>query len=263
MARENGIPYKEYHFLLDGDSSLNHGFHISTRSALQAPKPRYYEFDEVIARNGMLRKPMNTFDEVTIEFECNFACSGYEVNNRWRSIKQWLLGNTSKRKLTTSDDFEWFRYVSKIELSELKRGDLETTGEFTVTMTLDPFDYAISGQKWTNIEDIKYNPYYQCEPVYKVTLVYDKDKKITSSDFLIVVNDKSFKINYVYASSPVYIDTGLCVTYRYIDEGLGKVGHSGQESDLVLKNAMNTISYSTSNKNATFKVEVMPRWRSI
>lgn len=263
MARENGIKYKEYHFLLDGDSSLNHGFHVSTRSALQAPKPRYYEFDEVISRNGMFRKPMNTFDETVMEFECNFACSGYEVNNRWRSIKQWLLGDTSKRKLTTSEDFEWFRYVSKIELSELDRGDLETTGEFKVAMTLEPFDYAISGQKWSKIEDIKYNPYYQCEPIYKVSLIYDKENGITSSDIKLTVNDYEFTVNKVYANYPVYIDTGLCITYRYIDGAPVKVGHSGQESNLILKNAMNTIGYSTTTKNATFEVEVMPRWRSI
>lgn len=251
-----GISKKEFHFLLDDESSLHHGFRIKSRCEIPAPSQKFYEYDDVLGRDGSIRTPTGTFSEMQIELECNFATDPDKINSKWRDIKTWLLGNTSKMKLIFSDDLDWFKKVSKIELSSLTRvGRL--AGEFTITFTVDPFDYAIAGTKEYDINEVIYNPYWKCEPVYKVTR---KDMS-SKSYFEIKVNgNDSVVLKNMIPSRSVYIDVPRRLVYTKNDKtgALSRYGRSGMEGDLMIKSKMNTIQYTDG-----YEIRVTPNWRSI
>lgn len=245
--------HHEYHFLLDGESSLNHHIRVEERPDIPSPTRKWNEYGDVLSRSGTMRKAMDAFDEISFELSCNFACDEYQFNDTWRKIKDWLLSDTSEREFQESYDLNWFYKVSKIEVSEIERV-LWNGGQFKITITVDPFSYAISGEKWYEIEDIARNHYYKCEPLWKITNISTKLATCTIS-----VNGKSFDVTNINVGETKYVDVEKKLTYAadtsnyYI-----RSGRYGQEEYLMLQNGYNSINCSSG-----FKVLVKPRWRSI
>ncbi len=245
--------HHEYHFLLDSDSSLNHHFHVASRPSIPAPARKWNEYSDVLSQSGTMRKAMDAFEEVSFSLSCNFIEDEYTFNDRWRKIRSWLLSDTSERKFQESYDLQWYRKVSKIEVSELSR-TMYTLGEFTITITVDPYDYAVSGDSWCSIDDVKLNHYYKSEPLWQIT-----NSGTSPATCTITVNDKAFEITDIKAGETKYVDVERRLTYSIDSQNYYlRAGRYGQEEWLMLQNGANSISVTDG-----FKVLVKPRWRNV
>lgn len=249
---ENDL-HHEYHFLLDGESSLKHHIRVEERPSIPAPSRKWNEYGDVLSRSGTMRKPMDAFSEVSFTINCNFVSDEYQFDNVWREIRGWLLSDASEKKFQNSYDLNWYKKISKIVVSDVDR-ILFNAGQFSITFTVDPYDYAISGDKWHSLEDVRLNHYYKCEPLWKIT--NNTSQKATCT---ITVNNKSFDVTDINAAETKYVDVERKLTYavdtsNYYLRG----GRYGQEEWLELQNGNNEITVTTG-----FSVSVMPRWRCV
>lgn len=245
--------YHEYHFLLDGDSSLNHHIRVEERPNIPSAKRKWNEYSDVLSRSGTMRKPMDAFEEITFKMPCNFIDDPYHLNDTFRHIRNWLLSTTAERKFQESYDLNWYRKLQKVELSDLER-TLYQIGQFDIEFTIDPYDYAISGDKWYSVEDVKFNHWYKCEPLWKIT-----NNKSSKASCSITVNDKTFEVTDIDSGDSKFVDVERKLTYAtdtssYFLRG----GRYGQEEWLMLQNGFNSISFSDG-----FDIIVMPRWRNV
>lgn len=105
--------HHEYHFLLDGESSLNHHIRVEERPGIPSPTRKWNEYGDVLSRSGTMRKAMDAFDEISFELSCNFACDEYQFNDTWRKIKDWLLSffqNLNITKFQNRNSHSMFPY---------------------------------------------------------------------------------------------------------------------------------------------------------
>lgn len=251
----------EYHFLIDDISSFKYGIRVETTASIETPSPKYHDFDDVLGRNGQTSSFMGTFENKKIEFKCSFV-NDSGIKKAWyeqyRKIKNWIMSandNTSVHRLQQSDDIEWFMKIEKAEISECERTK-HVIGQFTITFTLDPFDWYVGGDVWRPLDDVRFNPYLECSPLWRVV-----NHTGNRSDFMISVNgDDVVTILDCDTEREYYIDTELLLTYsKYPNqEGLYRAGRSGLEEKLRLSNGKNVIKYTDG-----FSIECKPRWRSL
>ena len=252
--------HHEYHFLLDGESSLKYFIRVEERPEIPSPKPRYKEYTDVLAKDGTTRKQMGTYEDIEFKMKCNFAADEYYFNDVWRKIKNWLLPNSAGRKFKQSYDNDWYYVVSKIEVSELSRV-LFNGGQFTITFTVEPYVYSVSGDKWydLNDKDIHINNYATCQPLYQVINEGTENKNC-------IINLKNsngnntFELLDVVAGQNRYIDTERKVTYYKPAQSTDRLraGRNGEEEDLQLYTGINNFTVTDG-----FSVKIKPRWRSL
>lgn len=251
----------EYHFLIDGTSSFSYGIRVATTASETVASAKYYDFEDVLGRDGSTTSFMGTYDDRQISFECSFVCDKKKIPqfwyNQWRNIKRWIMetnGQSETHKLQISDDKEWYMNIVNASISECQRTAHEV-GSFTITFTVEPFMWAVSGDKWQSIDDVKYNPYFKCYPLWKIN-----NTSTSTKEFTIKLNDEhTFTINNCYTNRTYYIDTELQVTY--MTDGAGNIiraGRSGLEEWASLESGMNTIQVASG-----FDVTCKPRWRSL
>ena len=253
---------REYHFLVDDESSLKYGIRVSTASSQTVPSPKFYDYEDILGRNGQLSSFMETYENKQIIFDCNFANNKgktpQEWHNQYRKIKNWIMNANDKQKVHTlkqSDDLEWYMNILKVEISECKRTNYEV-GSFSITYTVEPFSISVSGNKWYEVDEVKYNPYYLCSPVWRI-----KNLSSETKNFTIQVNDnKKFTVRSLHQGRNYYVDTDLQLTYFMMDGRDTKypAGRSGLEEWLMLDSGVNKITCSDG-----FEVACMPRWRSL
>lgn len=257
-AEYNYDLHHEYHFLLDGESSLNHHIRVEKRPSIPSPSPRYKEYTDVLAKDGSTRKQTNTYDDITLKISCNFVADEYYFDDVWRSIKSWLLPNASGRIFKQSYDNDWYYKVTKIELSDLSR-ELYTGGMFEIYFTFEPYVFSVAGDKWYDLEDVRINNYVLCQPLYKIVNTGTENKSCT----ITLKNSKgtnTFELIDVIAGQNRYIDTERKVTYYWPsqDQDRLRAGRNGKEDDLQLYPGINDITATDG-----FEIKVKPRWRSL
>lgn len=254
MLIRRRLIYDAFHIYIDNEPSYNY-IDLIVPKSMDTPQPRFHEYDEVLGRNGRYRKSMNTFDEVKNTYEIYFLEEKrYEWGSQWRRIKNWLLSfnvDGKKHKFKESTDLEWFKYISKISIDSIDR-EVITVGKAEVTFIFDPFDYAVSGTKEYDINDVLFNPYWTCEPVFKVM------RNGSHSIFDIYINDNKFTIKNMLYEQPVYIDVPRRLTYHYSGSLISAHSRAGQEEDCMMVPKMNRVRYTDG-----YKVKVIPNWRSV
>lgn len=251
----------EFHFLVDGVSSFSYGIRVSTASDETIPSPKYYDFDDVLGRDGSTTSFMGTYANKQITFDCSFVNDNRKIPQAWydqyRKIKSWIMGTNDQNethKLQISDDKEWYMNIVDANISDCTRTNHEV-GSFTVSFTVEPYSWAVAGDKWYSLDDVRYNPYAKCYPLWKIVNV-----GTTKKDCDIKINDEyTFTINNCYTNRNYYIDTDLQVTYMSdSSDNIIRAGRSGLEEWTILESGMNTIKTTSG-----FEITCKPRWRAL
>ncbi len=252
----------EYHFLIDDTSSFKFNIRVATASSEITASPKYYSFSDVLGRNGSTTTFMGTYENKQMTFECSFVDDRKSAPSFWynqyRKIKNWIMSANDKNethKLRVSDDNEWYMNIVKAEISECKRTAHEV-GSFTITFTLEPFSWAIAGDKWKPIKECYFNPYYKCAPIYRI-----KNNNVNASDFSIKVNNKkAVTVINCQTDRYYYIDSDLQITYSkpFEQEGIYRAGRTGLEEYTQLESGRNDVEVTDG-----FEVLCKTRWRSL
>lgn len=107
---------------------------IVDRSDIEVPEAEY-ETDYIDGQDGSVNR-FKYFKDIDQEIEFNIL-EDYNVKPQIRKIKAWLLN----AKTFYFDDDDVYRKVKRVKISGIKN-DIAEYGDFTVTFSCDPFEYA-------------------------------------------------------------------------------------------------------------------------
>lgn len=229
-----------YWFSLDNERCDHHGIIVDRRTGESAPTMKIQTASSNYSDGAFITR-FNTFEPVEKSFDCNFVELDYtQWHEHWRAVKRWLLKDHDK--IRYSDDPGVYRKVMNITISTSER-EAEETGNFTVTILMEPYEYYDRGTVEHDIVDCEYNIYNISHPVYVVR---------GANKAVLTVNGNEFT---VYAQNRTcYIDTELRLVY---DANKQSLISEGDFDDLYLLEGNNEISISAGN------LKVIPNWRSV
>lgn len=233
-----------YHMFLNDECSEALRLYVVKRPDVPSPQKRYNE-KGLPGRDGKLYEDTGYYEDITISVELNYMTSPDNWNNVWRMAKRWLLTSVGKR-LSFSDDRSVYYRIKKVEVSTNARNSLRI-GRFTVSLTLDPYTYLLSGIQLYDPQQIKDNPYEETTPVYFI-----KGEGVCT----LTVNGHAIKAN---VGQNLTIDTYRRIAYRS-DGTLHNTAISGNYEDMLLIEGENKISIS---EPAKFTLTIQPNWRCI
>lgn len=193
-----------------------------------------YNSSKVNGRIGNIISPLGGKDNATIE--CEFWIIADCVHESIRRIKQWLTGSG---KLRFSDSSDASYEVLAIESIYFVKKTLKC-GKCTVKFLVYPYEFLDNGQYEMN--DIKYNPYSECMPSYRIT---------GNGVCTLTVNGKKFEAN---VPGEIIIDSRKMQSYK-IDYTNANTLVKGNYEDLMLPNGEVNISISEG-----FELMITPKW---
>lgn len=208
---------------------------------IPAAQPNFNEL-KIPGHDGTIYSFDGTYKSTQIKIKFNYIGLADRWNDRWRLAKNWLSARNTKLKL--SDDSGFFYKISYVALDEVER-TTEKIGNFTAIFnTLDGLQYASEGINEYDIEDVLWNSYIECHPIYKLT---------AEGMCTLTVNGKTMTAN---VGQNLTIDTDRMIAYR--DDGtLNNTKVKGNYADLYLKPGENKIDFT----GGTLKV--IPNWRCL
>lgn len=228
-----------YSCILNNIKSDDIGVYVKNRINIPQANLLFNEI-EVKNRDGLIYE-QKRLEDIKVEVSFNFATKTDNYNSKLREFKTWIF-NSINKKMTFTDDMEFFYIVKKIEVSNLTRR-LKRVFNATVTFTCEPFEYLYSGLDTIENFSTIYNNYYISMPIYIIE---------GSGAGTISVNSKVIELN---VNDKCTIDTSLGIV---LDKNNKNISSSmkGYYQDLYLKEGMNNISYSNN-----FTVKCIPNWR--
>ncbi|NFE93717.1 distal tail protein Dit [Clostridium botulinum] len=123
---------------------------------------------EVPGKDGCYYVDEGTYEDMIIPIEFNFIENDLDnIKPKVRNIKKWI-DNIDDEKLILSDDPDMFYKVCKVELSNIEYEDLYEIQKFTVSFTVNPYQYTLKGQKQIELKNILFNHYDTSKPIYIV-----------------------------------------------------------------------------------------------
>lgn len=231
-----------FYIVRNQKSNLEIGIQIKERPQIPAPEFRYEEI-EIPGRSGTLIQESRLVDDLKIEIVFNFAAKPELWMEQFREAKKWLLDREDER-LIFSDDLEMFYKVKHTSIDTAERY-VKTLGEFSVTFLCEGFQYRVDGQYEHIMEEVKYNPYYLSQPIYKIRGSGTCELKVNGKSMLAEVQGN------------LTIDTERMLTYT--ESGVLKnTMVTGNYEDLLLVEMENTISCSMG-----FDLLIIPNWRCL
>lgn len=224
----------------DGWSCIQNKLYPVTYPPIPSPKRKYNEY-EIPGRDGKLYEDLGTYEDITWDIKFNFKSIDLSIESMFREFRNILR----KAKTVCKEiDMDFFYKIKKVDISDIDLGSSKDIANFTVSFTLDPYQYAVNGEIYIQHSSINFNPYSLCHPIYKV---------IGEGICSITVNgNQGMSLN---CTGTVYIDTDRRVAYR---EDGNKVNQntSGYFDDLHLPKGEISISVTSG-----FSCELMPCWR--
>ena len=196
-----------------------------------------YDETSVAGRKGALVGRDNN-GKSNLKIACTFSIISPQFMPNVRRLKKWLRGTG---QLILSDSPEVYYRVLKVDYGTIER-ELRYYGRFTVTFTCEPFEYLVSGQREYIAEELKFNPYDKCCPVYKIT---------GEGMCTLEVNGKQMTAN---IGQNLTIDTGKMIAYRE-DGEIRNTDVTGDYEDLFLPEGENRI-----NITYGFDLRIIPNW---
>lgn len=228
-----------YQFEFNDETSTEHNVVVESRPDIPIGVEDV-DFVTVSGRDTTITIRNGTYDDIKIKLECGFKV---DDPDQWgaqvRKIRQWLTGSG---KLTFSDSGETFYKVKLIEIDKVER-EGRKYGHFEAEFTCDAFEYVHAGTLEYDLDDVLYNPYSKCKPVYLIT---------GTGTCTLTVNGKTMTAT---VEGDVIIDTDLMLSYTS-DGALVNTSVSGDYDGLWLKTGKNTISITSG-----FALKVVPNWR--
>lgn len=195
-----------------------------------------YDETSVAGRKGALVG--RDIGKSNLKITCTFSIISPQFMPNVRRLKKWLCGTG---QLILSDSPEIYYRVLKVDYGTIER-ELRNYGRFTATFTCEPFEYLVSGQREYMAEELKFNPYDECCPVYKIT---------GEGMCTLEVNEKQMTAN---VGQNLTIDTGKMIAYRE-DGEIRNTDVTGDYEDLFLPEGENRI-----NITYGFDLRIIPNW---
>ncbi|MCI7181885.1 MAG: hypothetical protein SOY12_00660 [Schaedlerella sp.] len=179
------------------------------------------------------------YESIEIPISCAFKESPENWNRKVRQIRSWLNG---PGELILSESPEAFYKVWNVTVDKFER-PIKRHGIFTANFICRPFEYMKEGIKEKTIQEVSYNPYDICHPIYKIT-----------GNGICKLNVNG-KIVTASVSDNIVINSELMLAYR--DDGTKQNKMlTGDYEDLYLQPGVNSISMTSG-----FSVKVIPNWR--
>lgn len=241
-------------FYIDTESSWSmHQIYIEEGVTESIAEPRFYE-QKADSVNGTYRQPYDTYDEVSYSVTCYFKAENHNWKAKLRKIKAWLFSfnDGNEHKLQFSDDLEWFKKLSKVEIDDCEYIGKDV-GKFKITFTCEPFDYSIEGQYEHELSAVTYNMWSMCEPVYIIKMLdFEKNQtlRINGNGFTIYPQDFT-------RSDTIYLDVNLGFCH-FEDGNMVNRTYFTIKDDARLEHGLNTITATSG-----LEVKVIPNWRCI
>ena len=229
-----------YDIFFNGAKAWDLGIAVATRPSVPPPQMRG-SFVDVAGLDGSLLVTDNTYENIEIEIEMNFARKPEWLGNTYRAAKNWLTGSG---ELILGDDPEVYYRVKMASVSDMERRT-RFGADIKATFICDPFTYFLSGKHKQSVENVLLNPYYLAKPIYHISGEGVCD---------LTVNGKTMRAN---VGQHLAIDTEKMLSYKN-DGTLNNADVTGDYEDLFLKNGENTITITNG-----FTLEVIPNWRSL
>ena len=231
-----------FYIVRNQKSNLEIGIHVKERPKIPAPEFRYEE-KEIPGRSGTLVQESGMVDDLKIEVVFNVAAKPDLWMEQVREAKKWVLAREDDQ-LGLSEDLEIVYKVKHTSVDTAERY-VKTLGEFSATFLCEGFQYRRDGQHEHTIEEVKYNPYYLSQPVYKIRGNGTCELKVNGKSMITEVQGN------------LTIDTERMLAYN--ESGVLKnTMVTGNYEDLLLMEMENTISCSMG-----FDLSIIPNWRCL
>lgn len=228
-----------YDITFNGISGREKGIAVTTRPNIPVPQERT-QYVEVAGRNGSLKITDGTYSDVTLDISMNFIRSPKWWHESAREIRSWLSGSGILR---LENLHGWHYRVKEVTLSDIENVQ-KMGGRFSARFLCEPFQYHDGGDSWMPIAECLINPYFECEPIYRIE---------GSGNAVLTVNGNRMTAN--ITGNHIIIDTEKKLTYNDSKVNL-RPYTNGEYKDLYLKNGVNTITIT----GGTLKI--MPNWRA-
>lgn len=199
---------------------------------------------EIPGRFGTLTEREETWSDTTVTMAIDLTVPLFErhsVDEIYIQFRNRVLKSTELYLEELHSRF--FRVKNVEESSYSKESDI--TISLNLTFTCDPAEYVGAGKYAHDVEDILWNPYSICCPVYQI---------FGSGTCTLAVNGKSMVAN---VSKNLTIDTDLMLSYQE-DGTLKNTEVTGNYRDLYLQEGENEVSVTSG-----FEMKVKPNWRRL
>lgn len=189
-------------------------------------------------RKGTVTVHTGTYSDTTILCHLHIENEFEMIELAYLETKIWL---ESTKKISFSDNPGVFYKVKKVTVEKMSKS-YGRFGTFDVTFVCDPGEYIAEGSNEYQLQEIAFNPYSECCPVYKVS---------GNGTCILEVNGCKMRAN---VTKELTIDTEL--TLAYSGENINNTAVSGDYEKIHLKSGKNSISITDS-----FEIKVVPNWR--
>lgn len=227
--------FEKYEIEYNNETSENHGVYLYDYATFSGASKSY----QVTSVPGMIGQLVGTDDyKENLKIQCVFGIISDYFMSQIQVIKRWLKGTG---KLKISDHPDMFYKVYKIDYGDIER-EIRKFGQFTVTFTCTPYQFLIDGQQEMTPEELTYNPYDLCRPIYIVS---------GSGSFTLTVNEKILTGT---VNGTLTIDTERMISYN--DSMVNQSSLiSGDYEDLYIPEGDVSISISSDKT-----LKIIPQW---
>lgn len=234
-----------YYIIFNKISNEELDIEVTKRPFIPIPHRRFKEID-IKGHDGKYYVDEETYDDIVIPVEFNFIENDLDnIRSRVRNIKSWIE-NIKDDKLVLSDDPVGFYKVCKAELSNITYENLYEIQNFTVNFTCKPHQYLASGQKEIKLQNVLFNNWDKCKPIYRI---------VGSGACVFNINNTIVNCN---INGEIIIDTEfdkILNSDRTL--AIGKTDIKKMQ-DLHLQKKINTFTWSNG-----FTIYITPKWRTI
>ena len=227
--------YGHYDIQYNGGTGKEHLVFLYDYPQISQPAKKYDSYS-IPGRDGELIGAGEYKGNLTIS--CTFSVLHKAFLPVIRDLREWLSGTGN---LVLSESSETFYRVLKIEYGDIER-DLRNYGRFTVNFLCYPLEFLESGMRELDYNELTYNPYILCKPLYKIT---------GNGTCTLTVNGKSVTAT---VGQNLTIDTERMLSFR-TDGTMNNTALTGDYEDLWLPKGTCSISITSG-----FGLKVIPRW---
>lgn len=230
----------KYGFEFNMVSTQRQGIYVERRPAIPG-NSRKVDLITIAGRAEPLLPEEYEYDPIEISIECAFRSNPSEWCTQARNVKRWLQGSGTLR---LGDSPDTFFKVYNTEIEQIDR-EKRIYGKFTVKFICSPFEYVLIGTRERSADEVKYNPYDLCHPVYKIR---------GEGECQLSVNGNIVRAT---VKKELIIDTDKMFAYETNGE-MRNTSLKGEYEDLYLLPEENRIEISEG-----YDLRIIPNWRYI
>ena len=227
--------FEKYDIEYNNATAKGHGVYLYDYAQFSGAEKSY----QVTQVSGRLGELVGTDDyKSNLKIQCVFGIISSQFMSHVTVIKRWLTGTG---QLKISDHQDIFYKVWKIDFGDIER-EIRKFGQFTVTFTCTPYQFLVDGQTEIPANELTYNPYDLCHPIYKIT---------GSGSFTLSVNGNTMTGT---VNGVLTVDTERMIAYNAEMANQSNL-ISGDYEDLYIPHGDVSISISSGDT-----LSIIPQW---